>query len=126
MSGFKKINFKNKIIFYLDGEGASKDEAIKIIDDYEQAIINEPLRSAYVLINVNNFTANIDIISRFNKNHELRVENTKRMALVGLSGMSKVAYEAYQKFENRKGRGSEIWFKAFDNLETAKEWLITD
>lgn len=93
-------------------------EALAAIAEAAAVVQGEPLRSVRTLTNVEGSRFNGEVLEAVK---QLTLNNRPHViagALVGLSGLQKVVYTTVMRFSKRN-------IPVFENLEAAKEWLVT-
>lgn len=124
MEGFSIITYKNKQIYCIDysNVGESKEKVIQLlngaIDEYVSKKL--PPKSVLSLTNVTNLHFDSDIISAFKSQREKSTPYEKRVAVIGMKGLQKVAYNFIITLTQKD------LVKAFDTEMEAKEWLVND
>lgn len=111
------INHKNKKILHIDFSNLNKDEILEVIEEAKSMIVKEPLNS---ILTLSDFT-NISFDKTATKNLEEYAEHNKPYvkagALLGITGLKKIIYNAILKITGRK-------LEVFSDAKPAKEWLI--
>lgn len=124
MEGLSTITYKNKQIYYIDYSsiGESKDKVMQllqgVLEEYTRKKI--PPKSVLAITNVSNLHFDSDIISFFKQIREKSAPFEKRVAVIGMKGLQKVAYNFIVTLTQKD------LVKAFDSELEAKEWLVGD
>lgn len=124
MEGFSKIAYKGKEIYYVDYSsfGFDKEKALKLLrsipDLYKQ--LQVPPHSVLALVNISGLHFDTDVINAFNEERPKTVEYEKKVAVIGMKGLQKVAYNFIVSLTQRN------LVKAFDSELDAKEWLVSE
>jgi hypothetical protein len=124
MEGLSTITYKNKQIYYIDysGIGESKEKVMQlltgVVDEYVSKKL--PPKSVLAITNVTNLHFDSDIINVFKTQREKSLPFEKKVAVVGMKGLQKVAYNFIVTLTQKD------LVKAFDSELEAKEWLVSD
>jgi hypothetical protein len=124
MEGLSTITYKNKQIYVIDYSniGESKEKVLQLlkdaIEEYEKKKL--PPRSVLSLTNVTNLHFDSDVISAFKSQREKSAPFEKKVAVIGMKGLQKVAYNFIISFTQKD------MVRAFDSELEAKEWLVSD
>jgi hypothetical protein len=120
MAGFYEINHKGKKIYCLDITGLQYKDKDKIRDYIEAArpvIRLHEEKSVLHITNVSNTGFNSDISNMMRDYASHNTPYIKASALVGVTGLQKIIYQAIKTFTGRD-------FYLANSVEEAKEWLI--
>ena len=112
------IDYKGTRIFFIDFSNCPIEEAQGVILAAKPLIRGESEKSVLTLTYTDGGKFDSDIISslkEFTKGNEPYV---KAAAVVGITGLQKIVLDAVSFFSNRE-------FATFDDMEKAKEYLIT-
>jgi hypothetical protein len=118
MAGYSIITYKGKEISYLDYRGMKLEEILKTIDEASKRALLENKRR----LQLSNLTGVFAVPEFMNKVKEAGKKTkhlTLKSAVVGITGAKKLLLNTYITFT-----GADM--KAFDDEESAKEWLIKD
>ena len=118
MSRARVIEHKGIRIVYLDFSNCPIEEAHDVITAAKPLIRSQPEKSVYTLTYTDGGKFDSEIIGalkEFTKGNEPYV---KAAAVVGITGLQKIVLDAVAFFSNRE-------FATFDDIEEAKEYLIT-
>jgi hypothetical protein len=118
MAGHSIITYKGKEISYFDYRGMKMDEIIKLIEEISKKALQENKRRLQ-LSNLTGIFAVPEFMDAVNKAGKMTKHLTSKSAVVGITGAKKLLLNMYNTFT-----GSNM--KAFDDEESAKEWLIKD
>ncbi len=117
----ERINFiqhQGKQLLHLDLRDARAAEVIKLCRDAMPVIADQPVRSLRTLTDVTNMTFNTEAsetLKEFTKHNKPYVIAG---AVVGVTGLKKIIYNAVLRFSGRN-------IVAFETLDEAKNWLVT-
>ena len=118
MDRIKFIHHKGAEILLLDFSGCGVDEVHPLVEQAKTVIASRPHRSLLTLADVTN-TRFDDSVNQRMKDFTLHNKPYIRAsAVVGVTGIKKIIFEAVRLFSQRN-------IQAFDAVEPAKEWLIT-
>lgn len=121
MERVQVIEHKGKSIIYLDFSRSSKEELQQVIEAGSALIKKCPLESALTLSNFTGFMFNfqmIDLLKEFTMSNKPYV---KAAAVIGVTGLRKIPYEAVMKITHRELPSFETQQEAMDYLvDTAK------
>jgi hypothetical protein len=114
--------YRNKEFFYVDYTGlhGNKERTIQLIIESGQEYRKKPLKSVLALVNVGNARFDTEILRIFIENQDKSVPYEKRVAVIGLDTLKRVAYNLIV------GTNKDVFIKAFESEEEAKEWLVQD
>jgi len=122
MEGFSVISYKNKQIFCIDYSsiGTDKNKVLQLLDWVAAEYKKQPPKSILALTNVDNLHFDSQIIDLFKKQRERVSPYEKKVAVIGMKGLQKVAYNFIITLTQKD------LVKAFDSELEAKEWLVKD
>ncbi|MGE5557070.1 MAG: hypothetical protein ACM3WV_00515 [Bacillota bacterium] len=124
MEGLSLITYKGKTIVYVDysipGKLKSKEKTIALIQSGTDTFKKFPLRSVLAIINAESFFFDMDVVSVFRKSQNECEAYEKKVAVIGVSGLIKVAYNFIV------GLTMNTKFRIFNTELEAKEWLVKD
>lgn len=124
MEEFTKIVYKGKDIFYIDYSkfGFDVGKALKLIrfatEEYKR--LQLPPKSVLAIVNVNGLHFDTELINAFKEEKENTAYYEKKVAIVGMKGLQKVAYNFVVTLTQRNA------VKVFDEISDAKDWLVSD
>lgn len=121
MDEIKIMTYKNKEFFYVDYTGIanSKEKIIQLITESGEEYRKKPLKSVLALVNVGNARFDSEILGIFKESQEKCVPYEKRVAVIGLDTLKRIAY-------NFIAGSNKTFIRAFESEEEAKEWLVQD
>lgn len=117
MERAKFIKHDWRQIFLLDFSGCSVDEAIQAITEASEIIRSQPADSLLILTDVTGARYNLEVVEKLKDFTIANKPYVKASAVIGLDGLKKIVYNAVMMFSNRK-------ITVFEDIETAKAWLI--
>ncbi len=112
------IKHNGKEILHLDFSNCTVDEVVSIVQKAKAVISRMPEGSVLTLTDVTETHFN-EYVSRLMK--EFVAHNkpyVKASAVVGITGLKKIIFEAVMRFSKRK-------LSPFQTIEEAKDWLST-
>jgi hypothetical protein len=119
MTRVASIKHSDKEILFLDFSNCRPDDVFPIIDEAKKAICTRPENSVFTLTNVTNMRFDDRVSERMK---EFTIHNkpyVRAAAVVGVEGVKKIILSAVMLFSKRK-------FHSFYDLESAKNWLVTN
>lgn len=117
MSGYSLITHKGKEILYADYQGMTKEEIIKTMDEATEFALKEG-RPLLRLSNMTGIFAVPEIVNKAKESGKRTNHLTIKRAAVGITGAKKILLNAYNRVSGNNTR-------AFDDVEDAKNWLVT-
>lgn len=122
MEGLSKIAYKGKEILYVDYSaiGSEKEKAKQLILASTEEYMKYPPKSVLALVNVENLHFDSEIVDLMKTTKEKTVPYEKKIAIIGMKGLQKVAYNFVISLTQRDK------VKTFNTAEEAKEWLSND
>ncbi len=120
MEGLSKISYQGKEIIYVDYSsfGFDKEKALKLINASTEEYMKHPAKSVLALVNVSNLHFDSDIINLMKQTKEKTIPYEKKIAIIGMKGLQKVAYNFVTSLTQRDV------VKVLDTELEAKEWLV--
>jgi hypothetical protein len=118
MAGHSIITYKGKEISYLDYRDMKLEDVLKTIDETTNISLQENKRR----LQLSNLTGMYAVPAFMEKVKEAGKKTkhlTLKSAVVGITGAKKLLLNTYNTFT-----GADL--KAFDDEESAKEWLVKD
>ncbi len=114
------VYYKGKKIYYTDwSKLIDEDEALKVIEETTRFVENNNEYDLLELIDVRGSYASPAVLNKL-KSAAKRVKKfNKKKAIIGLTGSKKILLMAVNRFID----GS---IKGFEDIEEAKEWLVSD
>ncbi len=116
MSFVQKTNHQGKQILIFDFALKDKETVFKILEEGKTEVAKHPLSSLYVLTDVSGLRFNTDISEAFKDFAAHNKPYIKASALVGITGLQKIAYTAIMTFTKRN-------IPIFPTREEALNWL---
>lgn len=117
----KFIEFEGKTIFHAEYAGLNPADLAKAIKENEDAIVRMGElgeRNLLVLTDLTSTVINLEVIEAFKTIAKAMKPYTKGSAVVGVTGFRRFALDLVNTF-------STLETKAFDTVETGKEWLVS-
>jgi len=113
------IVHRGKSIYYMDFSGLRDEREIKQIIDKSAAFIrSQPEGSVLTLTNLQGMHFNSTIKDMFSTFISGNKPHIKASAVVGLSGLQRIIYNGIMKITRRN-------IRSIDNLNVAKDWLVS-
>ena len=112
------IEHKGKKILHLNFADCKPNEILQVIEQAKSTIKTQAHKSVYTLTDVTNSAFNSavsDAMKEFVLHNKPYVVAS---AVVGVTGLKQIIFNAVMKLSGRK-------LTAFENLETAKDWLAS-
>lgn len=110
------VEHKGKSIFLMDCRNATADEIDAVISECLRQIRQLPQQSALTLTVAGGTTFSGETISKLKALARDNAPHVKAAALVGVTGLYKIVFNAVSMFSKRK-------FNLFDTVEEAKDFL---
>lgn len=114
--GVSFINHKGKKILLIDFSGRKAEEVINIIAEAKELIKKQPEKSLLTLTDGTNTRFDPKVAEGLKEFAAHNKPYVRAGAVVGITGIVKIVYNAVMKFSGRN-------LPAFDDIETAKDWL---
>jgi hypothetical protein len=118
MAGHSIITYKGREISYLDYRGMKLEDILKTIDEASKSALLENKRRLQ-LSNLTGVFAVPEFMDKVKEAGKKTKHLTSKSAVVGVTGTKKLLLNAYNTFTGANMR-------AFDDEESAKEWLVKD
>jgi hypothetical protein len=119
MSKTQIISHNGKSIYFMDFSGLREEPLIEsVIIESKEFIRSQPLKSVITLTNVENMHFNYNIKDMFYEFLKGNKEHVKASAVVGISGLLQIMFNGAMKLTGRE-------VKSFDNINVAKDWLVS-
>jgi hypothetical protein len=118
MAGHSIITYKGKEISYLDYRGMKLEEIIKTIDEAAKSSLQENKRRLQ-LSNLTGVFAVPEFMEKVQEAGKKTKHLTIKSAVVGITGAKKLLLNTYNALT-----GANL--KAFDDEDSAKEWLVKE
>ena len=120
--GARFINHNGKDIYYVDYSNIKTNEefleTIKQTNAFREKVKAEGKRNLLMLVDISGSFVYGEVLEEIKKASKLTKPLTTREAVVGVTGGKKILLRIVQTFSNMS-------FKVFDNVEEAKEWLVS-
>ncbi len=115
----KFLQHQGKEILLLDFSGCSVEDACGIIDRSLPVINTRPLQSLLTLTDITDMRFDDKLSQRMKEFAAHNKPYVRASAVVGVTGLKKILFDAVMIFSKRK-------LHAFDDREKAKAWLIVN
>lgn len=109
--------YKGVRLLMLSYTNAMPDQLPGIIAKVVETVSKEPLGSTRYLIDVTGLHFNTSVLGMFNKMSNDTKPYDKCVAILGVTGLVKVMYDAFSKI-------AKVPTRTFNTKEEALEWLI--
>lgn len=115
------ITYKGKQIIYADCSGLRMDaQAVEAeLDAVDDLILQQAEGSVLCLLDVRDTVGSSEVLEAFKKSSSRTRAHVRKTAVVGVSGLRRLLADAVARFS-----GEPLTY--FEDVEAAKEWLITD
>ncbi len=124
MENFSKVAYKGKEIYYFDYSsfGFDKEKTLNLLRSIPEIYKQQqtPPKSVLALTNISGLHFDSDVINAFNEERPKTAPYEKKVAVIGMKGLQKVAYNFIVSLTQRN------LVKAFDSESDAKEWLVSE
>lgn len=110
------LEHKGKKVLYVDYSGLKANSITEVLDEVKRITNKEPRGSLFMLCNFESMQFNSTTISQFKSFTTEFMEYNKAVALIGIKGLQKIAYEAVSKIIKTK-------MPIFNTKEEALDWL---
>jgi hypothetical protein len=114
------IEHGGKRILYADYTNFSESdfEALRAeVVEVETEIARQPENSVLSLTDIRGSVASREAVDLFKKSAVVAKKYIRKQAVVGVTGLKKIVFDAVVKLSGQNAT-------AFDDLETAKDWLV--
>ena len=118
MAGYSVITYKGKEISYLDYRGMKLEDMLRTIDEAVQQSLKLQ-KKRLQLTNATGIFAVPEFMEKIKEAGKKTRHLTSKSAVVGITGSKKILLNAYNLFTGAN-------MMAFDDEESAKEWLVRD
>jgi len=118
MERIQFVRHNGKEILLLDFSRCTAKDALVIIDEAAATIRTRPQQSLLTLADVTDMRFDNTLNQRMKEFTAHNKPYVKAAAVVGVTGLKKILFQAVMTFSKRK-------IHAFDDREAAKAWLIT-
>jgi hypothetical protein len=116
MNRIRFFTHRGKQILHLDFSNCDEDEVLVTIEEAKKVIRIHPPQSILTLTNVEGAHYNMKVTNAMMEFAHGNKPFVKAGAVIGISGLKKIVYDAVMKFSGRN-------LPAFDHIEKAKDWL---
>jgi len=113
------IHHKGQEILFLDFSGCRAEEVAPLIDRAKTLIAARPEQSLLTLTDVTDMRFDDAVSQRMKEFTAHNKPYVRAAAVVGVTGIKKILFEAVVLFSKRK-------LHTFDTIEQAKDWLVTN
>ncbi len=117
MAGHSIINHKGKEILYVDYRGMKENEILEEMDKATDFALKEN-RPMLRLSNMTDVFAVSTVVDKAKESGKRTKHLTIKRAAVGITGAKKVLFNAFNRVSGNNAR-------AFDDVEEAKDWLVS-
>lgn len=117
MAQVKFIIHKGKKILLADFTYSKPEEMLEAIETVKKTVKKSPEKSVLAIIDVRYSPFDTDLSNALKQMAAEDRPYVKMTAIVGVTGLKKLAYSAMIRFSGRKN------ILMFDRIETAKDWL---
>jgi hypothetical protein len=119
--GTKWIEYKGKKILYQDYRGLTGPEAIEAIELAARMMTECPTRLLF-MSNVEGMVITSQFMARSKElGRQVFDRKTEKTAMIGITGLKRIFYEAYLHFINNKNKK----MATFETEAEAMEWLVS-
>jgi hypothetical protein len=117
----KWITHKGERIFFADlsGLGRQTDAFREELTEAETEACQQPECSLLVLTDVRDTVLSSEVMDFAKESSARMTKYIRKEAIIGVGGIRQVLLDAVSRFSGRR-------FAAFDDIEAAKEWLVSD
>jgi hypothetical protein len=114
----KWITHKGKKILFADYSNFEHDSESLFaeVEAVDAIVIRQPEKSVRMLLDTRNSVASKEVIAYFKNAAAKTQKYMDRMAIIGISGIRKILFDAVTRFSGQKA-------SLFDDMEKAKDWL---
>ncbi|WP_371803319.1 hypothetical protein [Candidatus Lokiarchaeum ossiferum] len=110
--------YKGKELCILDYRNTSVDEIKIVVQDVTTQVLQSSKKDICFLVNLEGLNGNKEILETFKVEGKKTEDVTKKTAVLGITGIKKVLFTAYNRFTGGKSR-------IFSSGEEAKDWLLS-
>lgn len=118
MERVRFIEHQNRRLLLLDFSECSAEEVLRLILVAEKIIRAQPPRSLLTLTDVTGTKYNMDVTQAMKEFTHANKPHVRAAAVIGIDGLKKIVYEAVMRFSGRN-------VPVFPDIETAKDWLVS-
>ncbi|MBN1979062.1 MAG: hypothetical protein JW918_16800 [Anaerolineae bacterium] len=115
------ITYKGERIFFADlsGLGRHPDAFREELMEAEALAHQQPEGSLLVLTDVRDTVLSSEVMDFAKESSARMTKYIRKEAIIGMAGIRHVLLDAVSRFSGRQ-------FAAFDDIEAAKDWLVSD
>ncbi|RPJ27299.1 MAG: hypothetical protein EHM33_08495 [Chloroflexi bacterium] len=115
------IEYNGRKIFYQDfSKNFYNSAAVKAeLDEVQKVVISQPLNSTLVLSDFRDTNVGSDLLSAMNAASTATKAYVRKTAVLGVTGMKRKLADLLTAITGQP-------LKYFDDIETAKKWLVED
>ena len=115
------ITHKEKRIFHinLSGLGRNADAFRKELRAAEFITCQQPEDSLSVLTDIRDTVVSSEVMNLAKESSDRTAKHIRKTAVIGVTGIRRVLLDAVSRFSGQQ-------FVAFDDVEKAKDWLVSD
>jgi hypothetical protein len=112
------ITHKGQKILFADYSNFEHDSQSLFaeVEAVDAIVVQQPEKSVRILLDTRNSVASTEVISYFKKASSKTRQYMDKMAIVGITGIRKILFDAVTSFSGQKA-------SLFDDLDSAKDWL---
>ncbi len=114
--GITQFEHKGKVITLMDYTKCEKEELLDRIEEIKSWIVQQPVSSLLTLTDVTDRHFDGEILESFKKLATHNKPYVRAGGIIGIKGLSKIAYNTIMKFSGRK-------LQIFNTKEEALDWL---
>jgi len=107
---------KGKEILYVDYSNLKADEVVDVLKKVNEQLVFRPKNSVLTLTNFEGTRFNSDTLNHFKQQVLETREYVKAGAIIGITGLQKIAYDVVSKF-------AKLDLTLFGSKEEALDWL---
>jgi len=117
----KWVTHEGKRLFFVDLSGLGRHPAAfrEELVEVEAVAHQQPEGSILVLTDVRDTVLFSEVMDLAKESSARMAKYIRKEAIVGMSGIRQVLLDAVSRFSGRQ-------FAAFDDIEAAKDWLVSD
>jgi hypothetical protein len=115
------ITHRDERIFFVDlsGFGRHPDAFREELMEVEAVACQQPEESLLVLTDIRDTVVSSEVMNSAKESSARTTKHIRKEAIVGVSGIRQVLLDAVSRFSGRQ-------FAVFDDIETAKDWLVSN
>lgn len=120
------IEHQGKEILRFNAKDANRAEQVTLLEDYAKALKSRPKHSVRLLFEGGQIDFHPELITRGKSVFNELEDRIKRSAVIGMSGVLKMAVKGYREMAQMMGRNMDDKAKPFDSEAQALDWLVQD